>query len=134
VLQPQDTETRGCGDDICTAPWWRSPTFDTALREDLNQIAERGKEAGQRVGRRAAAAILARRVNDGSDAINPRMGVEFHPSDDPGKWRMDPISEIPIALGATWGDVKPLVLRSGRVRRGQTPGWGRDRHIDRAHG
>jgi PAP2 superfamily len=99
----------------------QAPTFDSALREDLQEIAARGKEDGRRVGRRAAAAILARRANDGSDEINPRMGVEFHPSDDPGKWRMDPISQIPIALGASWGDVTPLVIRSGRQFRVEPP-------------
>jgi hypothetical protein len=31
---------------------------------------------------------------------------DFHPSDDAGKWRMDPISQIPIALGAHWGEVE----------------------------
>lgn len=99
----------------------QTPTFDTALTEDLEQIAARGKEDGRRVGRRAAAAILAKRANDGSDSINPRMGVEFMPSDNPGKWRMDPISEIPIALGATWGDVRPLVIRSGKQFRVEPP-------------
>jgi hypothetical protein len=99
----------------------QAPTFDTALREDLAEMASRGKEEGRRVGRRAAAAILARRANDGSEGIDPRMGVEFHASDDPGKWRMDPISQIPIALGATWGDVRPLVIRSGRQFRVEPP-------------
>src|SRR5206468_419482 len=31
----------------------------------------------------------------------------------PGKWRQDPISQNPLALGAHWGDVTPFVLRSG---------------------
>ena len=58
--------------------------------------------------------IVAHHNDDGWDAINPRMGVEFLPGDDPGKWRQDPISQIPVALGASWGDVKPFVIRSGR--------------------
>jgi hypothetical protein len=99
----------------------QQPSFDVALTEDLATIADRGKEDGRRVGRRAAAAILAKRANDGSNAIDPRMGVEFDPSDDPGKWRQDPISEIPIALGASWGDVQPFVLRSGRQFRVEPP-------------
>ena len=36
--------------------------------------------------------------------------MEFLTSDDPGKWRQDPISMIPIALGAYWDEVKPFVL------------------------
>jgi hypothetical protein len=99
----------------------QTSTFDTALTEDLARINDRGKEDGRSVGRRAAAAILARRANDGSDAIDPRMGVDFEPSDEPGKWRKDPISEIPIALGASWGDVKPFVLESGRQFRVEPP-------------
>jgi hypothetical protein len=95
--------------------------FDAALSEDLASISDRGKWDGLRVGRRAAAAILARRLYDGSDAIDPRMGVEFEPSDQPGKWRKDPISQIPIALGASWGGVRPFVLQSGKQFRVDPP-------------
>jgi hypothetical protein len=90
------------------------PSFDEALAEDLAQLPDRGKEDGLRVGRRAAALVLAQRRSDGSDAIDPRMDVEFQASDEAGKWRQDPISQIPIALGASWGDVKPFVIESGR--------------------
>jgi hypothetical protein len=92
----------------------QAPSFDAALAEDLEQIAASGRENGERVGRQAAALVLAQRRGDGSDAIDPRMGVEFTPGEDPGKWRQDPISEIPVALGASWGEVKPFVLQSGR--------------------
>jgi len=40
------------------------------------------------------------------------MNIEFICSNDPGKWRQDPISLIPIALGAHWGGVRPFVLES----------------------
>src|SRR5436309_2795416 len=30
----------------------------------------------------------------------------------PGEWRQDPISQLPVALGAYWGGVKPFVLHS----------------------
>lgn len=92
----------------------QAPSFDAALAEDIAQIAAAGKQDGIRVGRQAAALVLAQRRGDGSDAIDPRMDVEFNPSDDAGKWRQDPISQIPVALGASWGDVKPFVLRSPR--------------------
>ena len=62
------------------------------------------------LGRRAASAILRSRANDGSQRAEPRVGVEFIPSDAPGKWRPDPISRVPIAVGAYWGDVRPFVL------------------------
>jgi hypothetical protein len=99
----------------------QAPSFDAALTEDLAQITDRGKEDGRRVGRRAAALVLAERRGDQSDAIDPRMGVEFEPSDDPGKWRQDPISQVPIALGASWGDVRPFVIQSGRQFRVAPP-------------
>jgi hypothetical protein len=92
----------------------QAASFDEALAEDMTQIAARGKEDGIRVGRRAAALVLAQRRGDGADAADPRMEVEFQASDEPGKWRQDPISLIPVALGASWGDVKPFVIESGR--------------------
>src|SRR4051794_22207560 len=88
-------------------------TFDARLAEDLSQIGEgRAKTDGIDLGHRAAAAILALRVNDGSQRAEPRVGVEFIPSTEPGKWRPDPISQIPLAVGAYWGNVKPFVLQS----------------------
>src|SRR5262249_54958799 len=41
---------------------------------------------------------------------DPRVGIEFIPSNQPGKWRQDPISQIPVALGANWGKVTPFVV------------------------
>jgi len=99
----------------------QAPTFDDALAEDLALIEARGKADGRRVGHRAAALILARRAGDGADAIDPQMGVEFEPSDKPGWWRQDPISLIPIALGASWGSVKPFVLLSANQVRAMPP-------------
>ena len=70
------------------------------------------KTYGIDLGHRAAAAILALRANDGSQHVEPRVGVDFITSNEPGKWRQDPISQIPLALGAYWGQVKPFVLWS----------------------
>ena len=39
------------------------------------------------------------------------VGTEFITSDQPGKWRQDPISQLPFALGAHWGEVTPFVVR-----------------------
>ncbi len=41
------------------------------------------------------------------------MGIDYIPGDEPGVWRQDPISLVPIALGKDWGRVRPFVLRSG---------------------
>jgi hypothetical protein len=89
----------------------QAPAFDTILAEELAGIPEgRLKTNGIALGKRAASAILAARANDGSQHAEPKVGIEFLTSNDPGKWRQDPISLIPLALGAYWDKVKPFVL------------------------
>jgi len=93
----------------------QASSFDQFLKDDLSQIHNPNKYAvprGIAVGRRAAAAILALRADDGSQQPEPQVNVDFVCSNDPGKWRQDPISLIPLALGAHWGQVKPFVLES----------------------
>ena len=87
-------------------------TFDEQLARDLDVIHGRPEDLGVELGQRAAAAILSLRANDGSARAEPRVGIEFLTSDEPGKWRQDPMSQIPIALGAYWGEVKPFVMAS----------------------
>ncbi len=90
-------------------------SLDALLAEDLAEVRVRGGRAkanGSELGRRAAAAILALRANDGSQHAEPRVGVDFITGDKPGEWRQDPISQIPLALGAHWGRVRPFTLRS----------------------
>ena len=88
--------------------------LDAELVEDLSALRDgRAKANGVTLGRAAAAAILARRANDGAQHPEPRVGIDYITSDAPGKWRQDPISENPLALGARWGEVTPFVLRSG---------------------
>jgi hypothetical protein len=98
--------------------------LDALLTADLGQMPDgRAQANGIALGQQAAAAILALRSNDGSQHDEPRVGVEFIPSDKPGKWRPDPISQIPIALGAFWGGVDPFVLETAdqlRVPRRRT--------------
>jgi hypothetical protein len=85
--------------------------FKALLAEDLDRIWEgRHKRQGIALGQRAAAAILDLRAHDGSHHAEPRMDKEFIPSKAPGKWRQDPVSLIPLALGAYWGRVTPFVL------------------------
>jgi hypothetical protein len=89
------------------------PAFDAALGVDLRRVSDRhARREGVALGRRAAAAILARRTGDGSDRSEPLYGVDYVASDAPGAWRQDPIGRSPVALGAHWGDVHPFVLRS----------------------
>jgi hypothetical protein len=88
--------------------------FDAVLAEELSEIPDgRMKTNGIALGEKAAAAVLAARTNDGAQHGEPRLGTEFITSNEPGKWRQDPISMIPIALGAHWGEVKPFVLERG---------------------
>ncbi len=91
----------------------QAASFDQALAEDLSKI-EGGneKEQGIQLGKSAAEATLAMRAGDGSEIPEPRVGTDYIPGDQPGIWRQDPISMIPLALGAHWGEVMPFVLDS----------------------
>jgi hypothetical protein len=87
--------------------------LDALLTADLGQKHDGQAQAnGIALGQQAAAAILALRSHDGSEHAEPRVGIEFIPSDEPGKWRPDPISQNPLALGAFWGGVDPFVLQA----------------------
>jgi hypothetical protein len=91
----------------------QAAAFRSLLAEDLEQVRNGiAKANGIALGGRAAAAILARRAHDGSHYVEPKMGVGYLPGEGPGEWRQDPVSQIPIALGAQWGKVVPFVLRS----------------------
>jgi hypothetical protein len=97
-------------------------TFDQALALDLSEIADDpAKTAGIDLGQRAAAAILALKANDGSAHAEPRVGIEFLTSNGAGKWRQDPISQIPLALGAFWDRVTPFVMQSATQFRTPPP-------------
>ncbi len=96
--------------------------FDAHLASDIAQLPHSGAtKRGRAVGAKAAAKILALRKNDGSDFVEPRIGIDYITSDAPGQWRQDPISLGPLALGAYWGEVKPFVLRSGAQFRVPSP-------------
>ena len=100
----------------------QAQNFAAALAEDLQLISGgRAKQNGVDLGRRAAAAILELRTNDGSEHTEPRVSVDYITSDDPGKWRQDPISQIPLALGAYWAGVKPFVMESAKQFRVPPP-------------
>jgi PAP2 superfamily len=79
------------------------------------------KEWGVQAGKRSAAAILARRSNDGSAHSELRVGVEFITGTAAGSWRQDPVSRIPIALGARWDEVQPFVINSAAQFRIPSP-------------
>ncbi len=96
--------------------------FDIDLAFELAEVRNGlEKTAGIDLGRRAAASIIERRENDGSDHPEPLYGTDYIPSDAPGRWRQDPISQHPLALGAHWGGVTPFLLESSSQFRVPAP-------------
>src|SRR2546430_2633577 len=95
----------------------QAPAFNSLLSDDLAKVSNKNERAnGVWLGQRAAAAILTLRTNDGSQLAEPRLsgvGMNYFTSNQPGHWRQDPISLIPLALGAHWGECTPFVLQSG---------------------
>jgi hypothetical protein len=100
----------------------QTATFDGYLAEDLAAIRNVQQKAnGIDLGQRTAAAILAMRLNDGSQIPEPHVGIDYFPSNLPGHWRQDPISLIPLALGAHWGECLPFVVSSTSQFRAPPP-------------
>jgi PAP2 superfamily protein len=97
-------------------------TFDKRLNEELARVKIKIlKLNGIALGQRVAATLLAQRAGDGSEIPEPLVGSEHPTSNLPGHWRQDPISLIPLALGAHWGDCKPFVLKSAQQFRAPPP-------------
>jgi hypothetical protein len=88
--------------------------FDALLTADLARIRDTAaqKAKGRALGRQIAAAVLEMRANDGAQIPEPHVGVDYFTSDLAGHWRQDPISLIPLALGAHWGECRPFVLQT----------------------
>ena len=95
----------------------QTSSFDSFLATDLAAVSNKNERTnGVSLGQRVAAAILAMRTNDGAQNPEPRLsgvGVNYFTSNQPGHWRQDPISLIPLALGAHWGECIPFVIQSG---------------------
>lgn len=91
----------------------QAAAFGQLLTEDLARIRDgRQKTDGIALGQKAAAAVLALRAADGSQHAEPLYGTGYIAGNAAGVWRQDPISLIPIALGAHWGEVAPFVVQS----------------------
>ncbi|MFN0023457.1 MAG: vanadium-dependent haloperoxidase [Parvularculaceae bacterium] len=107
------------------------PTFDNALAADLAALgASASVNDGCALGEASAAAMLARRVGDGSEvgeaAPGTSIGVTATGTTNwfgervngplnglPFRWSPDPIGQQPVALGASWGAVTPFALTNG---------------------
>ena len=86
---------------------------DQVLEADLNAIPNSAEKThGINTGRKAARTVLTLAAQDGSNRPEPRVGIEYIPGTQPGEWRPDPISNLPLALGAYWGEVRPMVIQS----------------------
>jgi hypothetical protein len=92
----------------------QAQAFDASLADSFNRSNESVavKDAGAAVGRAAAAAILSARSSDGSQHLEPLVGVGYIPGTAPGDWRPDPIANQPVALGARWSQVRPFVIQA----------------------
>lgn len=100
----------------------QGPLCDEQLEQDMRDIPDgHSKREGAAFGALIAASVLARRAGDASDHAEPRVGIEFIPSEDPGMWRQDPISQDPLALGVHWGNVTPFVIDSAERFRAEVP-------------
>jgi hypothetical protein len=110
----QDAAIAQAAHDVLAALYPRQAArVDTALNADLARLpTSRAKQNGIDIGHRAALAILALRANDGADRPDPIVGQDYPLYREPGKWRPDPVSQSPLAVGAWWGYVRPFVLPS----------------------
>jgi hypothetical protein len=91
----------------------QTASFAEDLANDLSNIPNgNSKDRGIALGHLAATTILNLRDNDGSNHAEPIIGVDYFPTDAPGEWRKDPISNKPIAMGADWYQVLPFVIEA----------------------
>ena len=100
-------------DTLCAMFPLQKATFDQFLADELALPPHgRIKSNGIMLGQHCANKILALRANDNSNYVEPKINIDFIPSNAPGFWRQDPISQNPTALGAFWGRVTPFVMQS----------------------
>jgi hypothetical protein len=89
-------------------PSSQQPFLDAAYTNSLSGIPDGpAKNAGIAIGQAAAAAIIALRSSDGSDAPMP-----YTPGTGPGVWIPTPPDFLAAVLPG-WGNVTPFTLRSG---------------------
>ncbi|MDZ4812818.1 MAG: vanadium-dependent haloperoxidase [Pseudomonadota bacterium] len=89
--------------------------LDRRMFFDVRRVRDStARTLGIELGAHTAQAILAMRANDGSAHAEMRMDQDYVPSTMPGIWRQDPISQIPLALGARWQEVRPFVIASAQ--------------------
>ena len=96
---------------------YQKDRLDALLAEDVT-LTSGSPEAlahGAALGARSAAAIIAKRTNDGSELPELTVGTgpnDFHVNPAPGYWSPDPVSNLQVTIGARWALVKPFVIAS----------------------
>ena len=81
-------------------------TFDAALTDTLAHVPNgKAEDGGVAVGKYVAAAILAARAGDGSDAM-----MDYHPIGKPGHHQPDPLHPEQGFLTPDWGNVTPFAI------------------------
>lgn len=102
---------------------FQAERIDALLAEDIAAIHGSGRAIGDgaELGARAARAILEKREGDHSELPEPRVGVDYPMSNEPGVWQPDPISGLNVALGGNWPQVTPFVLKSAHQFRPVPP-------------
>jgi hypothetical protein len=121
-LSPEATISQAARDTLASLFPAQTATFNARLAEDLGAIQNKNAKAnGIELGKRAAAAILALKADDHSDKPEPVLGIGHFTSNLPGRWRQDPVSLIPLALGAYWGECTPFVMEAGNQFRVPPP-------------
>jgi hypothetical protein len=116
---------QAAGDTLIALYPSQAEDIEAVQRADLKTLPNGpAKNAGKRIGRRVADEILRIRSNDGSQQSDLLYNVPdaYIPNPALGKWRQDPISLTPIALGALWNRVQPFVILSAdQFRSAPTP-------------
>ena len=93
----------------------QSAHLHSLLNEELSSVKDaKQKERGILLGSRAANVMMSLREGDGSELVEPVVGRDHITSPMPGRWRQDPISLIPLALGAYWSKCAPFVVESSQ--------------------
>ena len=77
------------------------------------------KSNGVTLGQAAAAAIIALRAGDGSDA--PMVDFDYPQGTKPGEWRFTPDFPFAFAFGTNWENVTPFVLKHSSQFRPRAP-------------
>ncbi len=109
---------------------YQQARLDALLAEDVSTMPgpKASLDRGADLGAAAAAAIIVKRTNDGSELPEQNVGTgpdDFHVDPAPGKWSPDPVSGFQFTLGARWPQVKPFVIaRADQFRPGPPPALG----------